>query len=260
KRATHSTGKRKGSQKDLRPPDLWIHHEEMELKNIEKPASAAPSGRDSPIQGSIQDIRSQSVSHSQSGSQMGSKSSHSGGDNDEASSCISTLERSLADRRATRTKLLIPMDSQPSNTTVVSAIPVPTLEGNQYTGILSSPTCGYSHGTLTTHPKFNLRPMPFPSLTVDRSYTAGGTISTEGSTTLGVQQTLISSSISKPGVGGKGDLSLPGTEEVGGTSTRTIPTACVQAHTPPTKLRQSSLPPPMGTIDPKVYTPMMPHS
>uniref|UniRef100_A0A673YUD9 DCC netrin 1 receptor n=1 Tax=Salmo trutta TaxID=8032 RepID=A0A673YUD9_SALTR len=78
KRATHSTGKRKGSQKDLRPPDLWIHHEEMELKNMEKPASAAPSGRDSPIQGSIQDIRSQSVSHSQSESQMGSKSSHSG--------------------------------------------------------------------------------------------------------------------------------------------------------------------------------------
>uniref|UniRef100_A0AAZ3RKM0 DCC netrin 1 receptor n=1 Tax=Oncorhynchus tshawytscha TaxID=74940 RepID=A0AAZ3RKM0_ONCTS len=73
-----SSGKRKGSQKDLRPPDLWIHHEEMELKNMEKPASAAPSGRDSPIQGSIQDIRSQSVSHSQSGSQMGSKSSHSG--------------------------------------------------------------------------------------------------------------------------------------------------------------------------------------
>uniref|UniRef100_A0AAZ3SUJ9 Contactin-3 n=1 Tax=Oncorhynchus tshawytscha TaxID=74940 RepID=A0AAZ3SUJ9_ONCTS len=94
KRATHSTGKRKGSQKDLRPPDLWIHHEEMELKNIEKPTSAAPSGCDSPIQGSIQEIRSQSVSHSQSESQMGSKTA----------------------RRATRTKLMIPMDSQPSNT------------------------------------------------------------------------------------------------------------------------------------------------
>ncbi|KAK6322888.1 hypothetical protein J4Q44_G00076800, partial [Coregonus suidteri] len=116
KRATHSAGKRKGSQKDLRPPDLWIHHEEMELKNMEKPVSAAPSGRDSPIQGSIQEIRSQSVSHSQSESQMGNKSSHSGVDNDETSSCISTLERSLAARRATRTKLMIPMDSQPSNT------------------------------------------------------------------------------------------------------------------------------------------------
>ncbi|KAM9540273.1 LOW QUALITY PROTEIN: netrin receptor DCC [Salvelinus alpinus] len=257
KRATHSTGKRKGSQKDLRPPDLWIHHEEMELKNIEKPASAAPSGCDSPIQGSIQEIRSQSVSHSQSESQMGSKSSHSGVDNDEASSCISTLERSLAARRATRTKLMIPMDSQPSNTPVVSAIPVPILESSQYPGILPSPTCGYNHGTLTTHPKFTLRPMPFPSLTVDRCYAAA--MSTEGPAPLGVQQqTLVtSSSSSQPG---GGELSLPGTEEVGATSTRTIPTACVRPTHPLRSFANPLLPPPMGTIDPKVYTPMMPHS
>ncbi|XP_064863729.1 netrin receptor DCC [Oncorhynchus nerka] len=263
KRATHSTGKRKGSQKDLRPPDLWIHHEEMELKNIEKPTSAAPSGCDSPIQGSIQEIRSQSVSHSQSESQMGSKSSHSGVDNDEASSCISTLERSLAARRATRTKLMIPMDSQPSNTPVVSAIPVPILESSQYPGILPSPTCGYNHGSLTTHPKFTLRPMPFPSLTVDRCYAAA--MSTEGP--LGVQQqqqhTLITSSSSQPGVGGAGgggELSLPGAEEVGATSTRTIPTACVRPTHPLRSFANPLLPPPMGTIDPKVYTPMMPHS
>uniref|UniRef100_A0AAZ3SK62 Contactin-3 n=1 Tax=Oncorhynchus tshawytscha TaxID=74940 RepID=A0AAZ3SK62_ONCTS len=230
KRATHSTGKRKGSQKDLRPPDLWIHHEEMELKNIEKPTSAAPSGCDSPIQGSIQEIRSQSVSHSQSESQMGSKSSHSGVDNDEASSCISTLERSLAARRATRTKLMIPMDSQPSNTPVVSAIPVPILESSQYPGILPSPTCGYNHGTLTTHPKFTLRPMPFPSLTVDRCYAAGRSQS---------------------------PLSLPGAEEVGATSTRTIPTACVRPTHPLRSFANPLLPPPMGTIDPKVYTPMI---
>uniref|UniRef100_A0AAZ3PNV8 Contactin-3 n=1 Tax=Oncorhynchus tshawytscha TaxID=74940 RepID=A0AAZ3PNV8_ONCTS len=239
KRATHSTGKRKGSQKDLRPPDLWIHHEEMELKNIEKPTSAAPSGCDSPIQGSIQEIRSQSVSHSQSESQMGSKSSHSGVDNDEASSCISTLERSLAARRATRTKLMIPMDSQPSNTPVVSAIPVPILESSQYPGILPSPTCGYNHGTLTTHPKFTLRPMPFPSLTVDRCYAAA--MSTEGSTPLGVQQqqhTLITSSSRA-------------------TSTRTIPTACVRPTHPLRSFANPLLPPPMGTIDPKVYTPMI---
>lgn len=75
KRATHSAAKRKGSQKDLRPPDLWIHHEEMEMKNIEKPSSSAPSGRESPIQ-SCQEIAP--VTHSQSESQMGSKSSHSG--------------------------------------------------------------------------------------------------------------------------------------------------------------------------------------
>ncbi|XP_032451214.1 LOW QUALITY PROTEIN: netrin receptor DCC [Lynx canadensis] len=75
KRATHSVGKRKGSQKDLRPPDLWIHHEEMEMKNIEKPSGTDPTGRDSPIQ-SCQDLTP--VSHSQSETQLGSKStSHS---------------------------------------------------------------------------------------------------------------------------------------------------------------------------------------
>ncbi|TSL28293.1 Netrin receptor DCC [Bagarius yarrelli] len=153
KRATHSAAKRKGSQKDLRPPDLWIHHEEMELKNIEKPSSSAPSGRESPIQ-SCQEIAP--VSHSQSESQIGSKSSHSGlekgltleqtdhlfssgGDADEASSGISTLDRSLAARRANRAKMMIPMDSQPSNTPVVSAIRCPRWRAVS-TRILPSPT------------------------------------------------------------------------------------------------------------------------
>ncbi|KAI1904879.1 hypothetical protein AGOR_G00010210 [Albula goreensis] len=236
KRATHSAGKRKGSQKDLRPPDLWIHHEEMELKNIEKPSSSAPSGRDSPMQG-CQEIAP--VSHSQSESQMGSKSSHSGGDGDEASSSISTLERSLAARRATRTKLMIPMDSQPSNTPVVSAIPVPTLESSQYPGILPSPTCGYPHS------KFTLRPMPFPTLTVDRSYATA--MAPEGSTPHAQQQTLIPSSQSEHA----------STEEV---PSRTIPTACVRPTHPMRSFANPLLPPPMGTIEPKVYTPLMPQS
>ncbi|NXB26631.1 DCC protein, partial [Rhagologus leucostigma] len=45
-------GKRKGSQKEPRPPDLWIHHEEMELKNLEKAPESQPPGRDSPAQNS----------------------------------------------------------------------------------------------------------------------------------------------------------------------------------------------------------------
>ncbi|XP_059405308.1 netrin receptor DCC isoform X4 [Carassius carassius] len=232
KRATHSTGKRKGSQKDLRPPDLWIHHEEMELKNIEKPSSSAPSDRESPIQ-SCQEMAP--VSHSQSESQMGSKSSHSGADGDEASSSISTLERSLAARRATRTKMMIPLDSQPSNTPVVSAIPVPTLDSSQYPGILPSPTCGF-----TTHPKFTLRPMPFSTLSVDRSYAAA-----EGAAPMASQQPqpLIPTAQSEPS----------GLEEI---PSRTIPTACVRPTHPLRSFTNPLLPPPMGTIEPKVYTPM----
>ncbi|XP_056601741.1 netrin receptor DCC isoform X2 [Triplophysa dalaica] len=237
KRATHSAGKRKGSQKDLRPPDLWIHHEEMEMKNMEKPSSSAPSGRESPIQ-SCQEIAP--VSHSQSESQMGSKSSHSGADGDETSSCISTLERSLAARRATRTKMMIPMDSQPSNTPVVSAIPVPTLESSQYPGILPSP--GYS-----THPKFSLRPMPFSTLTVDRTYPTA--LSAEGVAPMPSQQQqpLIPTVQSEPAV----------SEEI---PSRNIPTACVRPTHPLRSFTNPLLPPPMSTIDPKVYSPMMPQT
>ncbi|XP_039606343.1 netrin receptor DCC isoform X1 [Polypterus senegalus] len=235
KRATHSIGKRKGSQKDLRPPDLWIHHEEMELKNIEKPTGSDPAGRDSPMQG-CQDITP--VSHSQSESQMGSKSSHSGADADEVASSMSTLERSLAARRATRTKLMIPMDSQPSNPPVVSAIPVPTLESAQYPGILPSPTCGYPH------PQFTLRPVPFPTLTVERSYGSGRTM-TEGAAVHSQQPSLLAQT--------QAEHSVP--EEV---PSRTIPTACVRPTHPLRSFANPLLPPPMSAIEPKVpYTPLL---
>uniref|UniRef100_A0A8D3BVM2 Contactin-3 n=1 Tax=Scophthalmus maximus TaxID=52904 RepID=A0A8D3BVM2_SCOMX len=92
KRASHGASKRKGSQKDLRPPDLWIHHEEMEMKNMEKAPSVAPSGRNSPTQ-SCQDLPQ--VAHSQSGSQIGSKSSHSGAGRKLTHSCISSFSASL---------------------------------------------------------------------------------------------------------------------------------------------------------------------
>ncbi|XP_044876159.1 netrin receptor DCC isoform X3 [Mauremys mutica] len=234
KRATHSAGKRKGSQKDLRPPDLWIHHEEMEMKNIEKPSGSDPSGRDSPMQ-SCQDITP--VSHSLSETQLGSKSaSQSGPDTEDVGSSMSTLERSLAARRATRAKLMIPMDSQPSNPSVVSAIPVPTLESAQYPGILPSPTCGYPH------PQFTLRPVPFPTLSVDRTFGTGRTVS-EGP----VPQ--------QPSM-------LPQTQPEHASNedapSRTIPTACVRPTHPLRSFANPLLPPPMSAIEPKVpYTPLL---
>ncbi|XP_061603142.1 netrin receptor DCC isoform X3 [Phyllopteryx taeniolatus] len=266
KRASHSANKRKGSQKDLRPPDLWIHHEEMEMKNIEKVPSVAPSGHDSPIQ-SCQDLPQ--VVHSQSESQMGSKSSHSGADGDEASSCISTLERSLAARRGTRGKMMIPMDSQPSNAPVVSAIPVPSLDSAQYPGILPSPSCSF------THNKFSLRPMPFSSLTVDRGYTP--VISTDASTNPLLQQQsppkqpppLLPGSSVPTGEHAPGIGPVPGapaastavaSEESQPGASRTIPTACVRPTHPLRSFTNPLLPPPMSTIDPKVYTSMLPQS
>ncbi|MFT7796934.1 netrin receptor DCC-like [Arapaima gigas] len=229
KRASHAAGKRKGSQKDLRPPDLWIHHEEMELKSIEKPPGSAPSAHDSPLQ-SHQEITP--VSHSLSESHMGSKSSHSGGEGDDVSSSIATLDRPLAARRPTRTKLMMPIDSQPSNPTVVSAIPVPTLDSSQYPGVLSSPPCGFSH------PPLSLRPMPFSSLTVEHGYTPA--MATESSASHSQQPTVITSSSPEGG----------GAEEAAG---RTVPTACVRPTHP---LRSFA-----GPLETKAsYTPLVPPS
>ncbi|XP_043944949.1 netrin receptor DCC [Protopterus annectens] len=231
KRATHSLGKRKGSQKDLRPPDLWIHHEEMEMKNIEKPSGSDPSVRDSPMQG--QEITQ--VSHSQSESQIGSKSSsHSGHEAEEVGSAMSTLERSLAARRATRAKLMIPMDSQSANPPVVSAIPVPTLESAQYPGILPSPTCVYPH------PQFTLRPVPFPTLSVERGFGPG---TAEGATSQ--QSSLLAQT-------------QPESSSTDEAPSRTIPTACVRPTHPLRSFTNPLLPPPMSAIEPKVpYTPLL---
>ncbi|NXG43178.1 DCC protein, partial [Psilopogon haemacephalus] len=238
KRATHSAGKRKGSQKDLRPPDLWIHHEEMEMKNMEKTSSAEATGRDSPRQ-SCQEMTP--VSHSQSETQLGTTKSapQPAPETEEVGSSMSTLERSLAARRATRAKMMIPMDTQPNNPPVVSAIPVPTLESAQYPGILPSPTCGYPH------PQFTLRPVPFPTLAVDRSFGAGRgqeTI-TEGP----AQQ--------QPPLLPPTQPEHPSTEEA---PSRTIPTACVRPTHPLRSFANPLLPPPMSTIEPKVpYTPLL---
>uniref|UniRef100_A0A4W3I9X8 DCC netrin 1 receptor n=1 Tax=Callorhinchus milii TaxID=7868 RepID=A0A4W3I9X8_CALMI len=229
KRAAHSGGKRKGSQKDLRPPDLWIHHEEMEMKNIEKPPGTEPSVRSSPAHQSCQNITP--VSQSQSEHQLTSKSgSHSGPDPDEVGSSMSTLERSVTARRGTRPKLMIPMDSQPSNPTVVSAIPVPTLESAQYPGILPSPTCGYPH------PQFTLRTMPFPTLTVDRGFVS-------------VSHTQQPSMLTQT------QVEHPSGEEA---PSRTIPTACVRPTHPLRSFANPLLPPPMSALEPKVpYTPLL---
>ncbi|XP_068608859.1 netrin receptor DCC [Brachionichthys hirsutus] len=259
KRASHGASKRKGSQKDLRPPDLWIHHEEMEMKNMQKAPSVAPAGHESPMQ-SCQDLAQ--VAHSQSESQIGSKSSHSGTDGDEASSRISTLERSLPTRRGARGKMMIPMDSQPSNTPVVSAIPVPALDCSQYPGILPSPSCGF------THNKFSLRPMPFPSLTVDR-YTPAMPSDTSANPLLQQQpspqkaSSLLAGSSATPvelvpGVGPVPGVPVAvGAEESQPGSGRIIPTACVRPTHPLRSFTNPLLPPPMGATDPKVHASVM---
>ena len=48
----------KAGPKDLKPPDLWIHHEQMEMKNIDKGNQSDTNMSTSPIRHSNHDIRS----------------------------------------------------------------------------------------------------------------------------------------------------------------------------------------------------------
>ncbi|XP_055081667.1 netrin receptor DCC isoform X2 [Periophthalmus magnuspinnatus] len=247
-----SASKRKGSQKELRPPDLWIHHEEMEMKNMDKPPSVAPSVRDSPIQ-TCQDRPQPALSQSES--QLGSKSSHSGADADEVSSAISTLERSLGARRGTRGKMMIPME-QPSNTPVVSAVAL----DSQYPALLQSPSCGF------THNKFSLRQMPFPSLTVDRGFSPAMTSEPSSNPLQPPSQSApppdltaasLPASASSLAVGVSAVSPLAGSvsseESQGGA--RSIPTACVRPSHPLRSFTSPLLPPPHGPAHAATATP-----
>uniref|UniRef100_A0A7N8WX49 DCC netrin 1 receptor n=1 Tax=Mastacembelus armatus TaxID=205130 RepID=A0A7N8WX49_9TELE len=206
KRASHSASKRKGSQKDLRPPDLWIHHEEMEMKNMEKAPSVAPSARDSPIQ-SCQDLPQ--VAHSQSESQIGSKSSHSGTVLLWVSCFDSTSNHLLQSAHAL------------TNFKFSSSLP---------------PSFSAMPSDSSNNPLLQQQPPP--------------------------QQAplLLSSTTAPPGEHVAGVGPVPGApavaaaagEETQAGSGRTIPTACVRPTHPLRSFTNPLLPPPMGTIDPKV--------
>ncbi|CAM4531941.1 unnamed protein product [Leuciscus chuanchicus] len=55
-KSANGSHKYKGNSKDLKPPDLWIHHERLELKPIDKSPETNPVMTDTPIPRSSQDI------------------------------------------------------------------------------------------------------------------------------------------------------------------------------------------------------------
>uniref|UniRef100_A0A672N6W7 Neogenin 1 n=1 Tax=Sinocyclocheilus grahami TaxID=75366 RepID=A0A672N6W7_SINGR len=105
-----STGshKYKSSSKDLKPPDLWIHHERVELKPMDKSPEPNPVMTETPIPRTTQDPAAE-PSHQRRG--------HEGEES------VSTL----AGRRGVRPKIMMPFDSQPSQP-VISAHPIHSLD------------------------------------------------------------------------------------------------------------------------------------
>ncbi|KAI4874309.1 hypothetical protein NFI96_001224 [Prochilodus magdalenae] len=101
--------KYKSTSKDLKPPDLWIHHERLEMKPIDKSPEPNPVMTETPIP------RSQDPSSESGHPRRNSFRGH------EIEESVSTL----AGRKGVRPKIMMPFDSQPPQQSVRTQAPVP---------------------------------------------------------------------------------------------------------------------------------------
>ncbi|XP_042609592.1 neogenin isoform X1 [Cyprinus carpio] len=145
-----STGshKYKSSSKDLKPPDLWIHHERLELKPMDKSPDPNPVMTETPIPRTAPDPAAE-PSHQRRGL--------------EGEESVSTL----AGRRGVRPKVMMPFDSQPSQP-VISAHPIHSLDHlHHHHHHYHLPPRGYLHHQI------GLRAPATPSTVSDRPPSAG---------------------------------------------------------------------------------------
>ncbi|KAF4017080.1 hypothetical protein G4228_009334 [Cervus hanglu yarkandensis] len=103
-KSVNGSHKYKGNSKDVKPPDLWIHHERLELKPIDKSPDPNPIMTDTPIPRNSQDITP--VDNSMDSNIHQRRNSYRGHESEDSMS-------TLAGRRGMRPKMMMPFDSQP---------------------------------------------------------------------------------------------------------------------------------------------------
>ncbi|XP_043099961.1 neogenin 1a isoform X9 [Puntigrus tetrazona] len=141
-KSANGSHKYKGNSKDLKPPDLWIHHERLELKPIDKSPESNPVMTDTPIPRTSQDITPVDGSMDPMLQRRNSYRGH------ESEDSMSTL----AGRRGMRPKMMMPFDAQPPQP-VISAHPIHSLDNHHHhyhLGSLASPTRSYLHHQSST--------------------------------------------------------------------------------------------------------------
>ncbi|XP_077120264.1 neogenin isoform X9 [Ranitomeya variabilis] len=124
-KSVNGSHKYKGNSKDVKPPDLWIHHERLELKPVDKSPETNPMLTDSTLPRSPQDITpgdstTEGSIHQHSNSYRGLESEDS--------------VSSLAGRRGMRPKIMMPFDSQPPQP-VVSAHPIHSIDNSHFRSV-----------------------------------------------------------------------------------------------------------------------------
>ncbi|XP_061855108.1 neogenin isoform X3 [Colius striatus] len=144
-KSVNGSHKYKGNSKDVKPPDLWIHHERLELKPIDKSPDPNPIMTDTPIPRNSQDITP--VDNSMDSNIHQRRNSYRGHESEDSMS-------TLAGRRGMRPKMMMPFDSQPPQP-VVSAHPIHSLDNPHHhfhSGSLASQTRSYLHHQINPWP------------------------------------------------------------------------------------------------------------
>ncbi|OWK58878.1 Neogenin [Lonchura striata] len=144
-KSVNGSHKYKGNSKDVKPPDLWIHHERLELKPIDKSPDPNPIMTDTPIPRNSQDITP--VDNSMDSNIHQRRNSYRGHESEDSMS-------TLAGRRGMRPKMMMPFDSQPPQP-VISAHPIHSLDPPHHhfhSGSLASPTRSFLQHQLSPWP------------------------------------------------------------------------------------------------------------
>ncbi|XP_073798602.1 neogenin isoform X9 [Danio rerio] len=158
-KSSTSSHKYKSSSKDLKPPDLWIHHERLELKPMDKSPEPNPVMTETPIPRSVQEPAVE-TSHQRRGHDM--------------EDSVSTLPG----RRAVRPKMMMPFDSQPPQQSarnqpaapeppVAPSQPITTAELQKPTEVIKEEESpGVNPPTAHVRPTHPLKSFAVPTVTV----------------------------------------------------------------------------------------------
>ncbi|KAM8761717.1 neogenin 1a isoform 3-T3 [Acanthopagrus schlegelii] len=147
-KSSNGSHKYKGNSKDLKPPDLWIHHERLELKPMDKSPDPNPVMTETPIPRTSQDITPADSSLDNNPHLQQRRNSYRGHESEDSMS-------TLAGRRGMRPKMMMPFDSQPPQP-VISAHPIHSLDNHHHhyhMGSLVSPTRSYLYHQGSGHPR-----------------------------------------------------------------------------------------------------------
>ncbi|KAA8595958.1 hypothetical protein FQN60_011249 [Etheostoma spectabile] len=134
-KSSNGSHKYKGNSKDLKPPDLWIHHERLELKPMDKSPDPNPVMTETPIPRTSQDITPADSSLDNNPHLQQRRNSYRGHESEDSMS-------TLAGRRGMRPKMMMPFDAQPPQPAASSQASCPS-------EILADPEGSY-HGSTTT--------------------------------------------------------------------------------------------------------------